>query len=467
MVDHAWFCRDGEDGLSGVIRASGVHVFIDAEQYYSDLRRCVEQTSPGDQICWIGFDGAAHTPMPAAPADATQKSFRREAQSTDVSWENLLRAADDRGVRTRVLLNVNPSPREELHKSHCWKNTLRLVEALNKDLNHCGAIADFRYLWLNGTHHQKLVVIHTAGSITAYCGTCDIETARIQDQWCEIQCRFSGEAAAELYRVFSSRWIEHTDALGRLDAGRPDGSRGSRCWLKPVSISADAQPDGRLLMQVATTYGDPIRANPLLGLGVTGLNVWGAPLRQVVNRAHRLEISFGHLMPGLGFTIPSEIRIGKRTLAPARWLDSQLKRLIAVMPVTLPSAKRIKWIAHLLGSQTVRICNDFFAGEDPAFSARLEDAAGQSPRYHFAERGHTGIYRQIRHAIENTREFMYVEDQYLVCDKFMGALEPISDALARKLQSPDFKKLIIFCTRIDEINEELLLTGWRISQALP
>ena len=262
MVDHAWFCRDGEDGLSGVIRASGVHVFIDAEQYYSDLRRCVEQTSPGDQICWIGFDGAAHTPMPAAPADATQKSFRREAQSTDVSWENLLRAADDRGVRTRVLLNVNPSPREELHKSHRWKNTLRLVEALNKDLNHCGAIADFRYLWLNGTHHQKLVVIHTAGSITAYCGTCDIETARIQDQWCEIQCRFSGEAAAELYRVFSSRWIEHTDALGRLDAGRPDGSRGSRCWLKPVSISADAQPDGRLLMQVATTYGIPFARIP-------------------------------------------------------------------------------------------------------------------------------------------------------------------------------------------------------------
>ena len=44
------------------------------------------------------------------------------------------------------------------------------------------AINDFRYLFVNGTHHQKLVVVHNDAGLTAYVGTMDIHPKRICDQ---------------------------------------------------------------------------------------------------------------------------------------------------------------------------------------------------------------------------------------------------------------------------------------------
>ena len=42
----------------------------------------------------------------------------------------------------------------------------------------------------------------------------------------------------------------------------------------------------------------------------------------------------------------------------------------------------------------------------------------------------------------------------------MGNLAPLLDLMVQKLREPNFKKLIVLCTRIDDINEEFQGTGW-------
>jgi hypothetical protein len=48
-----WFSTDYATGVSSVIPNSQVSFFVDAEEYYADLRREVEATGPGNLICWV------------------------------------------------------------------------------------------------------------------------------------------------------------------------------------------------------------------------------------------------------------------------------------------------------------------------------------------------------------------------------------------------------------------------------
>ena len=54
-----------------------------------------------------------------------------------------------------------------------------------------------------------------------------------------------------------------------------------------------------------------------------------------------------------------------------------------------------------------------------------------------------------------------MEDQYLVCDQPMGRLRPMLDILKDKLGQDGFQRLVIFTTRIDEINADFQQTGWK------
>jgi phosphatidylserine/phosphatidylglycerophosphate/cardiolipin synthase-like enzyme len=62
------------------------------------------------------------------------------------------------------------------------------------------------------------------------------------------------------------------------------------------------------------------------------------------------------------------------------------------------------------------------------------------------------------------KEFIYVEDQYLVCDQPMGQgkgqLDSVLELLKAKVAESNFKKLVILSTRIDEINDDFQNTGW-------
>ena len=78
MDGEEWFSTEYGKGLSRVFSDSTVTTFVDAEEYYAELRREVEATATGGQICWIGFEASGDTPMPqqAATVEPT-KNFPR------------------------------------------------------------------------------------------------------------------------------------------------------------------------------------------------------------------------------------------------------------------------------------------------------------------------------------------------------------------------------------------------------
>lgn len=391
MSGEEWFSTDYDKGVSNLLKNSRVEAFVDADEYYADLRKEVEATEKDGQICWIGFDASGQTPMSSAPNNETEKKFPpRNDLPSDVKWFDLLQAASDmRNVPIRVLLNLHPSPKPpDKYKDANFK----LVNELNS-LQNCAAVNDFRYLFLNGTHHQKLVLVYNSKGLMAYCGTCDVELSRIKDKWCELQLKITGDAAGELYTIFHNRWREHTQLLQEF------GSQ--KASIKPLSqLNMSASKSGNFLVQTATTYGNPSRDNPFWWLA----RLLDTFSKQVVNKPHRLIWGIGP-------------------------------------------------ISHSLG-------NDFFTEKEPSALKLIQQAKRQSDSYTFASAGHIGIYNQIKKAIANTKEYIYIEDQYLVCDKPMGMHKSMLDLLIDKVKESNFKKLIIFCTRIDDINEEFQGTGW-------
>jgi len=400
-----WFSTELDKGLSRVYNNSHVQAFVDAEEYYSDLRSAVEATASGGQICWIGFEGGAEVPMPtASSANRVKPLPPRAAGKDDVTWFSLLAAASGRHVAIRALLNLHPKPDMNPSAPKKYKSSnLDLVDKLN-GLPTCLAINDFRYLWMNGTHHQKLVLVYNTSGLAAYVGTCDVERSRIANAWCEVQCKIRGDVAAELYEVFHRRWAEHSSVFSRA------GSVNS--YLKPVSdLKLTAPVSGNFLMQTSTTYGNPGRLNPFNSSVLSGQPAW-----QVVNQAHRVLV------------------------------HSDSMAISAAL---------------LAGGAPVFFGNDFFTEVDPVAAPLMREAEQQKRDYSFAPNGHTGIYRAIKKAIETTRQYIYLEDQYLVSDVKMSSLLPMLDLLVAKVKEPQFKKLIIFCTRIDDINEEFQGTGWK------
>ena len=397
MSGEEWFSTDFGKGISPLFKNSWAQSFVDADEYYTDLRKEVEQTSSGDIICWIGFDGGEHTPMPVQPNNEEEKSCPPRAdESADKTWFNVLKEADDRNVSIRALLNLHPAPGNKYKYSN-----YELVTKLNT-LKNCNAINDSRFLFQNGTHHQKIVLVYNAKKgLIAYAGTCDVETGRIKQKWCELQCKFMGEAAMELYNIFHKRYKEHTEVFARI------GSVNS--YLKPAAELKSAAPvSGNLLVQIGTTYGNPNRANPFYPL----LPRFSCPRRQVVHGPHRVELS-------------SES------------------------------------VSLLLSPQVYFIGNDFFAEREPGAKQLIEEGLKQSQTYVFAPNGHTGIYHMIKKALETTKKFVYMEDQYLICDEKMGSLDSILILLVNKLKEDGFKKLVLFATRMDDINDDLQFVAWK------
>src|SRR5215203_4522417 len=108
-----WFSTDLAKGLSRVYSNAFVKTFVDAEEYYTDLRAEVEATGDEGQICWIGFEAHGDTPMPTKLSTKKLKSFppRLPEKDSDKTWFDLLKSAsDERGVKIRALLNLHPKP---------------------------------------------------------------------------------------------------------------------------------------------------------------------------------------------------------------------------------------------------------------------------------------------------------------------------------------------------------------------
>ena len=179
----------------------------------------------------------------------------------------------------RVLLNLHPKPDFDPSKPKKYKSSnLDLVAKLNT-LSNCLAINDFRYLWLNGTHHQKLVLVYNANGLNAFVGTCDLDSQRIVARWCEIHLKLDGDTAGELYEVFHRRWSEHTAVLPRAGS--------VKSYLKPLTDLRLPPPRrSTCLTQTSTTYGNPRRANPFRPI-LHG----GVPTQQYVLYPHRIDVT--------------------------------------------------------------------------------------------------------------------------------------------------------------------------------
>ncbi|KHK98021.1 hypothetical protein LK09_09325 [Microbacterium mangrovi] len=398
-----WFGGDEATGMSPVLRGSEVSFFVDAEEYYADLRREVTEAGgqSGDRlVCWIGFESTLDALMPAdAPGSEIKDAGRRGRQEGDSSWGEVLAEATSAGVMVRALLNLHPAPKPP---DKYVDANLTTVSALN-ELPNTLAIDDFRYLFMNGTHHQKLVVVQNEHELFAYVGSMDVHRDRIADRWCEVGCKVRGEAARELYRVFHTRWLEHTEVL----KGMPH----ERAWLPHPDHVTVAAVDGRTLTQASVTVGRPTRKNPFRPLG---------PAEQVVNQAHRLRIG----TPEVTIDLP------------------------VVPTVEVPAVK----VADIAG-------NEFFTEKDPVASPIIAVAAEQSEVYAdgtwtLSPEGRTGIYHQIAAAIRRTRHHIYLEDQYLIDDVPIGELPAMLDLLIEKVREPGFEKLIILCSRIEQIEAE-------------
>ena len=115
-----WFTGDITTGMSRVLHNSPVSFLIDAEEFYSDLRR--EVTDAAEQrrngfVCWAGFEVSGATPMPPSPTPPLLKPFApREWQEGDRPWLDVLASATNQGVLLRALLNLHPHPRGAKYK---------------------------------------------------------------------------------------------------------------------------------------------------------------------------------------------------------------------------------------------------------------------------------------------------------------------------------------------------------------
>ncbi|WP_159807858.1 phospholipase D-like domain-containing protein [Cellulomonas citrea] len=400
-----WLGADPASGVGAVHEGCDVQVLIDAPAYYAQLREAVQAAGDGDLICWAGFQSGLGTPVPVADEPPAPGFARRTPQPDDVTWGELLAGAVRRGARLRVLLNLHPEPSGAYRESN-----LEVVQALNR-LPRTGAVNDFRYLHVNGTHHQKLVVVHTAAGLTAFVATMDVRAQRIEERWCEVAVRLRGAAARDVYTVFHDRWVEHDATLALLDPDRRDvpspgslrvGPTDGHAPDAPVGPAEGHAPDvplgpaaGHAQVQVSTTYGNPGRPHP-----------------------------FGR----------------RRSLPPTQVLNT---------PHVLTLSRR----------PPLSSGNDFFTGRDPAAPPLLAAAAAQAPGYAFAPHGRHAVYDQLRAALARPSRTIYLEDQYLVADEPMGDLPSMLDLLVARVSDPSFESLVVLTTRVAEINRSFLGLG--------
>jgi phosphatidylserine/phosphatidylglycerophosphate/cardiolipin synthase-like enzyme len=415
-----WFIPENlKAGASPVFNYCFVEAFVDAEEYYAALRKDIEAVTNSSSssdcwLFWIGFEASGDTWIPAsAPAIGTPKKYSpRPKQPTDIEFLDLLRQADSKGVKLRALLTLHPKPDTKNAKDRYKTHNFTLCQTINTQFKNAFAINDFRYLYMNGVHHQKLFMIYDGRALIAYSGGLDIERARIEMCWCDFHCRFVGEPADHFFSLFKQRWVEHfsqkTPKLGFNAANEA---------LPPAAGRLAAS--GKAMCQIGTTYGNPQRSNPFFAFPTN------QPAEQNLNLPHRLEISAPYY-PG---------------------------------PATA-------FLGLYLSISVSRISNKFFLTQDPDGVDIVLHARIQPRLYGFALTGHHAIYDLLKNAIAQTKEFIYIEDQYLVCDQSMGNsqkgpfLVSVLDLLKAKVAKNDFKKLVILATRIDEINDDFQNTGW-------
>lgn len=205
--------------------------FVTGEGYYADLAAAIRSASgPGSFVELANWD--IRVDFLLVPGDPAS------------TLADLLTEASARGVVIRVLACK--------HQEYpLWGGTFSgydnrpAVDFVNA-LPTGAAIHDNRYL-NTGTHHQKIAVVGTAGTLTAWSGGMDLNPDRLADsltdrKYHDVQVRYSGPIAYDHHVVFAQRWMDNpaSEALPPLPPAPP-----------PM-----VEPRGSLQCQLVTTYGN-------------------------------------------------------------------------------------------------------------------------------------------------------------------------------------------------------------------
>ena len=219
--------------------------FVTGEGYYADLAAAIRSASgPGSFVELANWD--IRVDFLLVPGDPAS------------TLADLLTEASARGVVIRVLACK--------HQEYpLWGGTFSgydnrpAVEFVNA-LPTGAAIHDNRYL-NTGTHHQKIAVVGTAGTLTAWSGGMDLNPDRLADsltdrKYHDVQVRYSGPIAYDHHVVFAQRWMDNPDS----EAVPP----------LPSVTPPPMEPRGTLQFQLVTTYGNgSVHAGIVPGRGAT------------------------------------------------------------------------------------------------------------------------------------------------------------------------------------------------------
>jgi phosphatidylserine/phosphatidylglycerophosphate/cardiolipin synthase-like enzyme len=169
------------------------------------------------------------------------------------TMRELLGAAMNRKVEIRVILANSPN----------FINNRPVVGWVNQSLKSSGAaVIDGRNL-LEGTHHQKILIVKRGKQLTAFCGGLDINRDRLQpgdngkNPQHDVHCRIRGPAAWDLLSIFCQRWADY---MKNVYPSLPLPSE-STIWVEEnkklqgrnISLPAGC---GDLTVQIARTYGN-------------------------------------------------------------------------------------------------------------------------------------------------------------------------------------------------------------------
>jgi phosphatidylserine/phosphatidylglycerophosphate/cardiolipin synthase-like enzyme len=137
----------------------------------------------------------------------------------------------------------------------------------------------------------------------------------------------------------------------------------------------------------------------------------------------------------------------------ARWIDfQQCWDLLGKPSVVTPP-----FPDKLTGKKAVQVVRTFGNGARHE-GLRISPSASQG--YPFAPAGEMTIYKLICSAIRNTKETIYLEDQYLVESEKIGTNDSIAEALADTISKSSFKLMVILVPGAGSLQGELCQV-WR------
>lgn len=185
---------------------------IDGEEYFSQVLALLERAGPGDAVFATGLQIDPHMDL----------TGRRPGEDGYRSLTDLLAEKAGQGVDVRVLLTaavfsgsvpgVSIGPfRANAYAARTFREQKPLLGRVLLDWSGAGI----------GCHHQKMVVLHVDGELTAFVGGLDLAANRydaephdrlsIGDErwgWHDGAVRLRGPAAARVWEVFRARWVE-------------------------------------------------------------------------------------------------------------------------------------------------------------------------------------------------------------------------------------------------------------------